>query len=492
MKKLHKFVLKSYLSPLLLTFFISIFILLMQFLWKYVEDLVGKGLEWTVIAKLLLYASASLVPMALPLAILLAAIMTFGTLGENYELTALKSAGVSLQRIMFPLMMFIVCVSIGAFFFSNNVLPYTNLKTGALLYDVSHLRPELNIKKNIFNKDIEGFVIRIESKNPKTSMMYDFLLYDHTGRNGNKMVTRADSAKMTITADERYMLLSLYNGYSYEEMSEKRKHKEEPSFPHRRDKFDEKTVIVELIGFGLQKTNEDLFKSNYQMLNLDQLNTAIDSLTIIYFKRLDRFEYTLDRSYIFKNERKLPINDTTIPKKYIAHSEMVEILDIDSMIANTTDAQRKRVYETALKFGRSSKAYIESSKEDFYNRRKWINKHQIEWHRKFTLSFACLIFFFIGAPLGAIIRKGGIGLPVVVSILFFITYYIISLMGEKFVRESVIPPYIGMWISSILLLPIGVFLTWKATTDSVMMNTDTYIEGFKKILKKLNRKKDGK
>lgn len=476
MKKLHKFVLKSFVGPLVLTFFIVIFVLLLQFLWKYIDDLVGKGLEIPVISELLLYTSASLVPMALPLAVLLASLMTFGNLGENYELIALKAAGISLQRIMMPLIILMIFVSAGAFLFSNHVIPYTNLKMRTLLYDVQQQKPELSIKEGIFYHGIDNYSIKISKKDNKTNLLKGIMIYDHTDRRGNVSVTIADSGYMKVTEDKQYLLVTLYNGYNYVEMgNQKRRRSNEKTYPARRDKFETQTIYIELTGFGLSRTDESLFKSNYQMMNLDQLKHTKDSLDENLEKVQHRFARTIRTTNYFKREARRALKDTldTLPTP--------EAINIDTMYHNLPPQDKKRVLSQALTFARSAESYIESQKITYRSKMQRLKRFEVEWHRKFTLSFACLIFFFIGAPLGAIIRKGGLGMPVVISVAFFVVYYIISLMGEKLVRETFEPALKGMWLSSYILLPLGIFLTYKATSDSVILNMDTYVNFFKKV-----------
>ncbi len=478
MKSLHKFVIKAYLGPFVLTFFIVLFILLMQFLWKYIDDLAGKGLEWYIIAELLMYASTSLVPMALPLAILMASLMTFGNLGEHYELLALKSSGISLQRIMLPLIYFIILICILAFLFSNYVLPYSNLNMRALLYDVRHQPPELQVKEGIFHESIEGYNIKVNKKNRKTGLMEGIMIYDHTDEAGNIKVTIADSGYMKITANQQHLMVTLYNGYNYTELQEDRKSRRRQStYPHRTDKFKKEVFFLSLDGFEFQRTDEALFKNHYQMMNLKQLENAEDSLKRLYNKRLGTFQKVMLNANLLRNESSS--NQSKLNKQPINSDQ--KKFDFDSIFNSLSIADKKMAISQALVYARSAKSQLSSSKEELLNRKKLICKHEVEWHRKFTLSFACFIFFFIGAPLGAIIRKGGLGMPAVISVLFFLIYYIISISGEKFVKEGVISAGAGMWISSFLLFPIGIFLTYKATTDSVILNIDTYFEFFKKI-----------
>lgn len=482
---------------MILTFFISLFLLLMQFLWKYIDDLVGKGLEFKIIAELLTYTSASLVPMALPLAILLASLMTFGNLGENYELLALKSAGISLQRIMFPLIILVIFLSIGAFYFANNVLPVANLKMKSLLWDIKRQRPELTIKTGVFYNGIPNYSIRIAEKNPKTNLLKDIQIYDHTERKGNTNVIIADSGYIKMTADEKNLLLILYDGYSYNELAENHRRNPDKSFPHRRDEFLEQRIVIELEGYGLQRTDESLFKSSYSMMNLRQLEKVRDSLKQDlnafhdkYSNNLIRGNYFRKRDYIQRkiHEKQKAAADTLTkspPKNVNKDASVTKAkslkIDIDSLYQTLSGVDQARIISQALSFARTTGSYVDNSNMNMTARIKRLIRHDIEWHRKFTLSFACFIFFFIGAPLGAIIRKGGLGMPVIISVLFFIMYYIITITTEKFAREDMISPFAGMWMASFILLPTGIFLTYKATTDSVILNIDTYLNFFKKI-----------
>jgi lipopolysaccharide export system permease protein len=475
MKKLHLFVLKTYIGPLFSTFFVVVFILLMQFLWKYIDDLIGKGLEFGVIAELLIYTSAGLVPLALPLAILLSSLMTFGNMGENFELTAIKSAGISLQRIMSPLIILTILMSVGAFYFSNNVLPYTNLKMRSLLWDVQQQRPEMQIREGIFYNGIENYSIKVANKNHRTNMMYDIKIYDHTDKRGNLKVTVADSGFMMITEDKGNLVTTLYNGYNYEEMEDRARQSRDRTFPHRKDRFGVQEMIIELSGFDLQRTDEESFRHNSQMMNIKQLEMTTDSLNVSFSKQVREHTEEMVHMVFFKNEaHRFRLEDTEGMTQRIP----ADIWELESML---TPDQKQRAWEQALSDARQIRNRIISTKAQFDWNNKRIRRYEMEWHRKFTLSFACFIFFFIGAPLGAIIRKGGLGMPVVISVLFFVLYYVIDISSQKFVKELVIPGFPGMWISSIILLPMGIFLTYKATTDSAIMNTETYMNFIKQI-----------
>lgn len=463
-----------------MTFFIVMFILLMQFLWKYIDEMVGKGLEIDIIVEILLYATAGLVPMALPLSTLLASLMTMGNLGENNELLAMKSAGISLPRILSPIFVLTLLVSVGALLFNNNVLPYTNLKITSLLYDVRQQRPELSINPGVFSNDIEGYSIKIGQRDPRTNLMTNIKIYDHRDKEGNHTVTIADSGYMRITSDEQHMILNLFSGATYQEMQDQTgsRRNVDRKLAARRNSFEQQTVILELKGFGFERTNEELFRTSFQVMNLSELRTRADSLSR---------EVEIRRNLFYNNL----IASTLLRSPHSKRVDTVEVvryrLNVDSMFLQLNYMAQQRTIERAIENARSAKSFVVSNQDELHHRGKFVARHHIEWHRKLSLSLACFIFFFIGAPLGAIIRKGGLGMPVVVSVLFFIMYYIISLTGEKFVRELLWSPVMGMWLSTFILLPLGVFLSYKATTDSVVLNTEFYKESLKKIYLKKKR-----
>ena len=459
----------------------------MQFLWRYIDDLVGKGLEFKIIAELLMYTSASLVPLALPLSILMSSLMTFGSMGEYCELTAIKASGISLQRIMFPTIVLVLFVSAGAFFFSNNVLPFTNLKMRSLLYDVRQQRPELQIRPGEFYSGIENYSIRVDNKDPETNILYGIKIYDHTIRKGNKNVIIADSGYMKMTVDERNLIITLWNGIMYSELDEDRR-KRIKTYPHRIDKFRKQILVLELTGFGLQRTDENLFKNNYQMMNLEQLSNVKDSLRRELQLRNKQFYNNLLKNNYFKlRNNVIKGKAQRLIEKSVGSIQKQEAiypvkLQFDSLLNDFSIDKKSRIINHAISFARTSKSYIENTSLNLNYKSRHLRKHEIEWHRKFTLSFACLVFLFIGAPLGAIIRKGGIGMPTVISTLMFILYYIFSLMGEKLIRGNILSPLQGMWISSFVLLIAGGFITYKATTDSTILNIDTYLSFFRRSI----------
>jgi lipopolysaccharide export system permease protein len=456
-----------------MTLFIALFILLMQFLWKYIDDLVGKGLEWHIIGELLFYATATLVPMALPLAILLSSIMTFGNLGEHYELVAMKSSGLSLWRIMNPLIVTTVVICGVAFFFSNVVLPKANIKMGSLLFDVREQKPALQIKEGVFYNGIDGYSIRVGRKGKDGKTIYDVLIYDHTRPtyHSNTRVITAQEGRMEMSADKSYLYLTLKNGREYTEQIKGPDLKQ--AHPLSRTKFKEQLVTFDLSGFKLQRTDEELFKSNYQMLNLSQLNEAIDTLEAKGKRRQYELVRQIQMNYLGKADKVMKRADSL----KIAPGTQGSLEDMPIQ-------DKLRVLETATNLARASKQVVDASISESKVNRDVITRHEVEWHKKFTLSFACFVLFFIGAPLGAIIRKGGLGMPVVVSVIFFIIFHVLSITGEKFAKEGVLPAWQGMWMASAILLPLGIFLTWRATADSSLFDIDAYIGPFKRLFAK--------
>jgi lipopolysaccharide export system permease protein len=480
MKRLHKFIIKSFLGPFFMTFFICVFILLMQFLWKYIDDLVGKGLDWKIVSELLLYASFGLVPLAFPLAMLLASIMTFGNLGENYELVAMKASGISLFRIMRPLLIVTMILTYVAFYFSNNILPKTNLKFYSLMYSVKMQKPEMIIKEGVFANDMPNYSIKVERKNRNNNMLYDVMIYDHRRNEGNVMVTIADSGKMEVTENKKYMAITLYSGQSYSEEADRRQGSER-RFPFRRETFQKEVINISMLDFEFNRSDEKLFSHGSRMMNVSQLSNQGDSLFVDYKKRVLRFVTSLN--YISDISKQ--INWLSMPDSLKRNPQLKPdtLVDLAQVINSMTTFEKDELYRRTVSSVRGNSQLISQQFEEMYSRKKMVNAYVMEWHRKFTLPFACLIFFFIGAPLGAIIRKGGLGMPVVVSILMFIAYYILLITGEKFAREDAWSMSSGMWFSSAVFLPLGIWLTYKAATDSGVMNIESYQLFFKKLYK---------
>ncbi len=474
MKKINQLILKSYLGPFVMTFAVVMFILLMQFVWKYIDDFVGKGLEWNLILELMFYVAVTLVPMALPLAILLASIMTFGNLAESYELTALKSAGMSLQKVMKPLTITTILMAAGAFLFANNVLPIANLKMGTLLYDITHQKPSLDVKEGVFYSGIQDITIKVAKKDAKKNILYNILIYDHTQRQGNNKVVMAKEGVMKMSADENFLLITLKNGNSYEEVVSQNN---KGFRPLTRTSFKEETIVMDMRDFKMIRTDESLFKDNYQMMNIKQLSSEIDSL------RIDNKERNL--TLLKQVNKNYNLFSDTVVNDLLIHDSLIEtMLAQKNWMDVYTPDEKKRIFENALSLARTNQSYMSVNNLSYKNAIETESRYKIEWHKKFTLSFACIVLFFIGAPLGAIIRKGGIGMPAVVSVCFFLIFHVLSITGEKSAKEGVWEAWQGAWLASFVLLPIGIFLTYKATRDSALFDIDAYLIPLKKIFSK--------
>lgn len=463
MKKLDKLVIKSFIGPFVLTFCIAQFVLVMQFLWKYIDDLVGKGLSNGVLLELLLYASARLVPLALPLAVLLSSIMTYGALGEHYELTAIKSAGVSLWRSMRALVITVLGISIFAFFFSNNLLPMANLKFGALLYDIRHQKPTMAIKPGIFYSGIDGFFIRVESKDDETNTLNNITVYDHTSGKGNDHVITATKGAMEQDDEALALTLKLENGKQYRELESKDPEKKNyemvsTTFKSWEKKFD-------LSKFKLARTDENFFKDLKQMLNLKQLYDEIDTIKV----HNERLAESLNTSIVPYQNFKKYRTDTTAAKIPAVNAQSAT-----DLVKEFDRDKRLQVMELAMNRARNIKNFADVTAKQLDYRDHDLTVHMIEVYRKFTLSIACLVLFFIGAPLGSIIRKGGLGWPLFYCVLFFIFYHVSSIIGEKLAENNVLTAFGGMWLSTFILTPIGLFLTLKAANDSKLFSADYY------------------
>jgi lipopolysaccharide export system permease protein len=469
-KKLDKLILKAFTGPFLATFLISVFILVIQFFWLYIDDFVGKGIDTITLLKFIGYVSATLVPLALPLGILLSSIMTFGNLGESFELVAIKSAGIPLVRFMRPALLASVLLGIIAFLFSNYIIPVAELKMRTLLYDIRVAKPAFDIKEGVFYNKLDGYSIKI-GKKENDSLIRNIVIYEQNYSLQDNIIL-AEEGVMSFSNDQRFLLFNLKNGWRFQE-------KGEPgtlNTDYYRLGFETYQKVFDLSSFKVIKTADSTFKNYYRMLSLKQLNVVVDSFT------------RLSKQYVHRSQTELPIY---IPKdesnSKLLLKNRTHPLDNKSLQNLIPDSLKRNVYNTATAKANALKNQVDLIANDYKEQKKQIRLHQIEQHRKFTLSFACVVLFLIGAPLGSIIRKGGIGLPLVISVLFFIIFHITNSSGEKMVKESILSPFVGMWLSSIILLPVGFFLTYKAKKDSQIFNSEFYYR-FVRRLKKRNPK----
>lgn len=458
MKKLDRLILKSFLGPLLLTFAIAVFVLLMQFVWKYVDDLVGKGLDFSVIAQLMLYASATFVPMALPIAVLFASIMTMGNFGEKYELVAMKAGGVSAARIMMPMAVVAMLLMGVAFYFANDVLPVAMYKYRTTLFDIQRKKPAVSIRPSEYYDEIDGYVIRVNSKDPDGRTLRDIIIYDHTQGINRTNVVVADHGIMQSTPDDHYLLFTLYDGHTYSELSDAQN---SATRPLTSIDFKEQMLTFDISSFAYSKSDDNFFNGHYQMMNVTQLDSSANEQKKTLEKHIQEFDgVMLGKFEAYRRSADIP-KDSTV------------YIDVAQRMNDTNKFAHQRMLEQARAVSLSALSEVQMYKSIVKSDKEYINRHYIELMRKFTLSVACLLLFLIGAPFGSIVRKGGLGMPLVASVIFFVMYYVIGMISEKSVRESAVGP-IGMWYSTFVFIPIGIILTWQATTDSSFFDLATW------------------
>ena len=482
--------LKQFIPLLVMTFFISLFIVMMQFLWRYIDDLVGKGLGVDVIAELFFYAALTMVPTALPLAVLLASLMTFGNLGERLELTAMKSAGISLFRIMKPLIILMSLIAVGAFFFQNNVLPIAQTKMYTLLFSMRQKSPEIEIPVKSFYDQIPGMNLYIEGKDRNTGTLHGMIIYDITRGIDNSRVILADSGRLAFTEDKTRLFLHLYSGELFENFRDNAigTGGANSYLPFRRETFSDKQVYF-VFDANFNRIDEQGIRSQYVGKNIAELSVAIDSIN----QKVDSIGRSFGRELKEHPYMGIPYYTT----KYINHEpkrvprpavQLKKALNVDSMFASATPSNRKTYINQAIAKVKRQQQEYQFKGTVLVEQEKNMRRHEIEMMRKFTLSIAVLVFFFIGAPLGAIIKKGGIGTPLVISVLLFIVYFIFDNSGYKFARDGKVAVWFGMWMSTMVMLPLGVFFTYKAVGDTEMFDA----EFFKRVLARFKRRKPTK
>lgn len=479
-KKLDRLLIRSFVGPFVLTFFVMLFVLTMQFFWLYMDELIGKGFGAMLILKLLAYMSTTMAPLALPLAVLVASIMTFGNLGENYELIAIKSSGVSLIRILQPLFIFMLFICGVAFFISNNIIPVASLKAYTLLYDLRNSKLTLSMREGQFNKEINGFSIRIGKKSKDGNKIYDVLIYDNSGGYGNDKIIMAKEGQMIPSASRRYLTFRLKDGCRYEETVSTKDNQTNHS--QTRMYFKEMDKIFDLSSFQIKKTDENAMRGGQSMMNISQLNANIDSTEKTIPRTKNQFSYELGNyisllSLDSVQIKSLLYNEKLKVRKYATYA--YQMFD-DSTKINTIEAAESQI--------RSIKLFTEVSTKSLEIYNNQITNFNIEWHRKFVLSAACLLMFLIGAPLGAIIRKGGIGTPLVIATIFFVLYFIISKSGESLASTNDVSPVIGMWLSTLVLLPFAIIFINAALKDAKMFSKEWYLQLIQLVKKIFNVK----
>jgi lipopolysaccharide export system permease protein len=503
-KKLDKLIVKAFVGPFIATFFITLLVLVMQFFWLYIDDFVGKGLGIDIVLKFIWYQSAVLIPLALPLAILLSSLMTFGSLGESFELVAIKSAGISLLRFMRPLFIISIFVSGIAFLFSNYIIPVAFLKSRTLLTDIVYAKPAFDLKEGVFYARINGFAIKIGKKEANDSIIRDVIVYEQNNPVQDNFII-AKSGVMRVTDDKRYLEFNLKDGWRYEEKGDNNYNAAKTDYI--RLNFKEFKKQFDLSSFQFVQTDDSVNRNNVRVYSMRQLNIAIDSLekeNKKVRKQLDeaivnsslKFEKYIDSttakidSVAAKKDTTNINTDSTKAKKGLSDSLFKAAKSFDELIP---DSATYAVHSGAISQVTSLRSSIENKATIMKDKEKILRKHKIEWHRKIVLSMACLILFLIGAPLGSIIRKGGLGTPLIAAISFFMVFYFSTTVGEKFAKEDTLTPFAGMWLAAFILVPIGIFLTYKAMRDSQLFNKEWYYRNakvFRQFIRRITRKSE--
>lgn len=483
-KKLDILVLRSFIGPFIATFFLTLFVLILQFFWLWIDDFVGKGIDVITMLRLVVYLSATLVPLALPLAILLSSIMTFGNLGETFELVAIKSAGIGLLRFMLPLTVVAILLSGMAFMFNNYVIPVANLKMKTLHYDLVNKKPAFDLKEGVFYTTIPDYAIKV-SKKENDSVLHNVIIFEtSTGPQDNFVA--AEKGIMRVSADKRYLEFTLFNGWRYEEHGNRYGNNTD----YIRLGFKEYKKVLDLSSLQLARTSDSTYKDRYEMLSTRQLGKNIDSINKTLDKFAERDRRELQR-YLgiskYLDTGWLHVKAPPVKKG----ASFIDQLP-DSVRTSKTDSNLRAVKQTvineSISYANSLKSSIEGPSWDFDGKRKELRMHKMTYHEKITMSIAVLVLFLIGAPLGSIVRKGGIGTPVVFAVIFFVIFFLLNNFGKKFVKEDVLQPAAGMWLATAVLLPIAAFLIVKALNDSQLFNKEFYFRIYRSVRKFLDRK----
>lgn len=471
-KKLDKFIIKSFLLLFVGTFLVCLFIFMMQFLWRHVEDLVGKGLELWILAKFFFYSALMLVPMSLPLAILLATLITFGNFGERCELVAMKAAGIPLIKVMRPLIVVVAFITGLSFYFQNVIGPRATTELYALLFSMKQTSPELDIPEGAFYHELDGYNLYVQKKNKETGMLYDVMIYNFSDGFENAHIVVADSGRMQMTPDKKYLQLHLYSGEQFENL--KTQSMAQKNVPYRRESFREKHSLIEFDA-NFNQMDAGVLSNQAAAKGMKDLGHSIDSMNA-RFDSIGRGYYVDSRRVTYK-KTELKASDSIKLEQSLARS-----INTDSLYRVQSHKKREQIIQAALSKIQTQQSDLAMKSYITNDGDKNIRRHQKFWWEKITLSLACLIFFFIGAPLGAIIRKGGLGMPVIISVILFIFYYVIENTGSKMAREGELVMWFGVWVSTMVLAPLGTWLTYKANRDSVVFNMDVYKAFFMKLL----------
>ncbi|MBX2943895.1 MAG: LptF/LptG family permease [Cyclobacteriaceae bacterium] len=527
MKKIDKLIISSFIGPFILTFLVVVFILLTQHMLKYFDDIIGKDLGWDVLGTLLFYFAIFMTPVALPLAVLLSSLIAFGNLGEHFELTAVKSLGISLVRSLFPIFIFVVILTVGAFYANNNLVPKAALEAYSLLYDIKQKKPALDLREGTFYSSIPDISIKVNKKLPDGQTLKGIIIYDHRNRIGNREVTIADSGKMYTILNDQYLKLELFNGYNYNEGSPQGKDvvgRADAGQTLSKTKFDKSQIVFDLSSFGLNRTDKKWFQGNRIMRNMSELKQDMDSVEMIMMnQKLNRFITTRDHLFNYHNKQDtLPLPEVlahykakldsaskagphAVSSKLIPaqkgradltrRAEPIVVNDsIKAILLARSDSlfklpPSKEEITSALNYARMVKSQIVNytSQIDTYSSEYKV--FQVQWHKILANSLACIVMFLIGAPLGAIIKRGGLGVPVLASIIFFIFYYILSMMGDKWARQGAISVPVGIWMADAILFVIGLLFLRQARVDARLFEADFYRVALDKFKTWLQSKK---
>ena len=485
-KKLDIYIIKGFLQLFAGTFFICLFIFVMQFLWKWMNDLIGKGLTIDLLAKFFWFSSLTLIPMSMPLAVLLASLISFGNLGERFELLSMKAAGIPLIRILMPLIIVATLICGGSFYFQDKISPYATRELSRLAWSMRQKSPELEIPEGIFYSEIPGYNLYVEHKDPETGMLYGVMIYTNANSYNDTQIVLADSGRMQSTSDKMHLKLTLWGGERFRNMDAQQGSMLRANVPYMRESFVQEVDIIPFDGnFNLM--DADLFSHNAQAKDRDEIQHSIDSLSHL----ADSSRHAIYAGVQQWHMRKV------IPAgrrdSLSSVEEATKMPTIDSIYMAMQDEQRLKAWRGALNHAETMLGEYQFRALETGDRNLNLRKHRIEWYKKYTMSLACLLFFFIGAPLGAIIRKGGLGVPVVVSVIIFIFYYIVNQAGENNAKVNAWTVESGTWLSTFVLTATGIFLTHKANSDSVVFNIEGYRNFFMRLLglrasRKLNRK----